>query len=101
MKGRWFFYWKKVQGRICSSDYKFIKEEESYIYKDEKDHLSICEDWATNIDTCGNYSERGFEYGFDDIISPPQEWIDKKIKSEQTEIEEKTEYINFLKTIKN
>ena len=98
MKGRWFYYWKKVQGRIDAFDYIFIKEENSYIYNDEKNHLAECLSWAESVNSSG--SNYGFEYGFDDIDSPPQEWIDKTIKSEQIEIEEKTEYINFLKTIK-
>jgi hypothetical protein len=97
-KGKWFYYWKKVQGRISTSDYIFIKEENNYIYTHEETHLSYCQDWAERVNKDG--SNNGFEYGFDDIDSPPQEWIDKKILSTRKEIDGKTEYINLLNEFK-
>lgn len=100
MKGRWFYYWKKVQGRISSSDYIFISEEKSYIYADEKNHLEVCLNWAEIVDNSG--SNNGFDYGFDDVDFPPRDWVDKKILSIKKEIIEKDVYCNFLvKTLLN
>lgn len=101
LNGKWFYYWKKVQGRICNSDYKFITGElGDYLFNDKEAHLSEVEDWARKIDDCGNYTERGFEYGFDDIEAPPKIWAEKKINNLMNEIEEKKIFINLLKTIK-
>lgn len=98
MKGKWFYYWKKVRGYLSASDYKFISEEDKWKYESEDFHIDICEEWASSVNTDGMNSS--FEYGFEEVESPPQEWIDKKILSLQKQIQSNTETINFLKTIK-
>ena len=96
-KGKWFYYWKKVQGRITSDTYVFIAEED--LPSTEEAHLEIALDWAEKVDSCG--SNNGFEYGFDDIESPPKEWLEKRIKYQEGNIQSKLAYIEFLKIVLN
>ena len=68
-----------------------------------KNHLAECLSWAESVNSSG--SNYGFEYGFDDIDSPPIEWLEKNLKEMEekvieleAKIKQRTEYRNFLIT---
>ena len=91
---KWYKFWKK-SGPTQAYTEDFIELDEK-IYPTEKDVLSRCERWAAHV---GGGFNTYYNYGFEEIKTPPKYWLEKQIEFYEDDIEEMKKLINYYKQI--
>lgn len=84
--GFWVRLWMEYgKGHTKTKDtYTYLKYEDGYTKEDEEFLRSLAHDWA-------QYDEMGFNldrysYGFEIVARPPDDWLEKELKSVIEEI---------------
>ena len=92
MKLKWYKLWKKSgPNQHYDETYELL---EDWRCKEEENLKLIAENWAENV---GGGFNTHYSYGFEEVKVPPKEWIDEKIRSMKSNIENLTEQINLYK----
>lgn len=90
MKIKWYKFWKKF-GPHTTKTYIFL---DPRIYSTEKEILYECRHWAKCIP--GGHC-RGYDYGFEEVNSPPLSELEKMIERQKEFIDEHKEELKILR----